>query len=227
MTKRKRGLKYPVAPDQIKNKRGDFQDSPSSLATLKFNRDRLSSEDLILWRKVASTVKPLDLDRYQSFEDLLVEDIRLPQKIPSIAAVTKRMRERQKMLSPPPTPLASSKNNPDTLDGSWDRRLSKGSVEPERSIDLHGYTMTSAHRVLEMALSKAIMQGIRVLLIITGRPPRRNDQGIITRGLIRGAIGDWLSFSPYASHIAAVRNAHPKHGGAGALYVILRRKREK
>ncbi|WP_367947133.1 Smr/MutS family protein [Sphingopyxis sp. BSNA05] len=45
------------------------------------------------------------------------------------------------------------------------------------------------------------------------------------RGAIRAAIADWLAASRHASHIATVRRAHPRHGGAGALYIILRRRR--
>jgi len=40
-------------------------------------------------------------------------------------------------------------------------------------------------------------------------------------------VGDWLAASRHAADIAAVRGAHPRHGGAGALYIILRRRRER
>lgn len=43
------------------------------------------------------------------------------------------------------------------------------------------------------------------------------------RGIIRASIADWLAASPVSSRIAAVRAAHPRHGGAGAIYVVLRR----
>ena len=62
---------------------------------------------------------------------------------------------------------------------------------------------------------------MRLLLLITGKP-RDAKSG---RGAIRAAVGDWLAASPYAGDIAAVRNAHPRHGGAGALYIVLRRRR--
>ena len=42
---------------------------------------------------------------------------------------------------------------------------------------------------------------------------------------IAAAIGDWLAGSRHAGRIAAVRGAHPRHGGAGALYIVLRRNR--
>ena len=40
---------------------------------------------------------------------------------------------------------------------------------------------------------------------------------------IRAAVHDWLAVSRHAGRIAAVRGAHPRHGGGGSLYIILRR----
>ena len=50
-------------------------------------------------------------------------------------------------------------------------------------------------------------------------------EGPAKRGAIRAAVGDWLHASRHAGSIAAVRGAHPRHGGAGALYIVLRRRR--
>jgi DNA-nicking Smr family endonuclease len=108
------------------------------------------------------------------------------------------------------------------LDGGWDRRLRQGSVAPERTIDLHGHTLLSAQSALEHALARAVADDVRVLLVITGKPPKPDARG---RGLIRASIGDWLGTSGFRDRIAAVRHAHPRHGGNGALYVILRRRR--
>jgi DNA-nicking Smr family endonuclease len=93
---------------------------------------------------------------------------------------------------------------------------------PDRTIDLHGHTLASAHHALEHALARAIADDVRVLLVITGKPPKPDTK---VRGLIRANIGDWLGTSGYRDRIAAVRHAHPRHGGTGALYLILRRKR--
>ncbi|MEP6339387.1 Smr/MutS family protein [Parasphingorhabdus sp.] len=112
------------------------------------------------------------------------------------------------------------------LDGHWDRRLNKGVVQPDVTIDLHGYTLSSAHGRLDSALELSIAAGHRAILLITGKArsdeQRRREGG---RGAIRAAISDWLAASRHASHIAAVRRAHPRHGGTGALYIILRRRR--
>ncbi|MEG3180637.1 Smr/MutS family protein [Sphingomonas sp. LT1P40] len=119
---------------------------------------------------------------------------------------------------PPPPPA-------DTLDGGWDRRLSRGLVAPDSSIDLHGHNLTSAHALLDHGLDAAIRRGDRLLLLITGNPPRAESERPHARGAIRAAVGDWIGASRHAGQIAAVRNAHPRHGGKGALYIVLRRQR--
>jgi DNA-nicking Smr family endonuclease len=110
-----------------------------------------------------------------------------------------------------------------TLDGGWDRKLSRGVVEPDCTIDLHGHTLDTAYRLLDGALAQAIAAGDRVILLVTGRPPRTGSERPHGRGAIRAAVGDWLNGSRHSGAIAAVRGAHPRHGGAGALYIVLRR----
>lgn len=113
-----------------------------------------------------------------------------------------------------------------TLDGSWDKRISTGRVEPDMTIDLHGETLASAHARLNRSLDFAVRTGARIILLITGKPARDNPRMPPTsRGVIRASVGDWLAASTHAGRIAAIRTAHPRHGGAGALYVILRRER--
>lgn len=111
-----------------------------------------------------------------------------------------------------------------TLDGSWDRRLSRGLAQPDSSLDLHGHTLHSAHQLLDQGLERALARGDRVLLLVTGKPPRPESERPHARGAIRAAVADWLAQSRFADRIAAVRNAHPRHGGAGALYIVLRRR---
>jgi DNA-nicking Smr family endonuclease len=118
-------------------------------------------------------------------------------------------------VTPAPRPAGG------TLDGSWDRKLTKGDVSPDRVIDLHGHTLDRAWDAIDLGLDRAISAGERVVLLITGHAPRGEPP--IERGKIRAAVHDWLAVSRHARRIAAVRSAHPRHGGRGSLYVILRR----
>jgi DNA-nicking Smr family endonuclease len=108
-----------------------------------------------------------------------------------------------------------------TLDGSWDKRLRSGRLEPDRVLDLHGHTLDWAWQAIDRTLERAISSGERVLLLITGH--ERRGEPPLKRGRIRAAVHDWLAVSRHASRIAAVRSAHPRHGGGGSLYIILRK----
>ena len=173
---------------------------------------RLSAEERALWARVAATVKPI--------AGKSADAVEMPADVLSSAPVKRRPIARA-LPQPKPARL-NEPAPPETLDGGWDRRLRKGVVSPDRTIDLHGHTLATASNALEHALARAVADDIRVLLVITGKPPKPDTKG---RGLIRAAIGSWLGSSGYRDRIAAVRNAHPRHGGTGALYVILRRKR--
>jgi len=172
---------------------------------------RLSAEERALWARVAATVTPMP-GKSADPSDVPLSGLPPPIKRKPVA----------RSLPQPKAPRLNEPAPPDTLDGGWDRRLRKGGVSPDRTIDLHGHTLATAAGALEHALARAVMDDVRVLLVITGKPPKPDVKG---RGLIRGAIGTWLGSSGYRDRIAAVRNAHPRHGGTGALYVILRRKR--
>lgn len=184
----------------------------------------LDAEERALWRKVIATVRPIDPARLtralaETVDATAGKGSPLPAGKPARPArpvpTVPESAQPGRMIRPP-------EPAPDTLDGGWDRRLRRGIVAPDRTIDLHGHTLTSAHAALDAALASAIAADARLLLVVTGRAPRPGSPG---RGLIRAAIGDWLGASGWSSRIAAVRNAHPRHGGAGALYVILRRRR--
>ncbi len=109
------------------------------------------------------------------------------------------------------------------LDSHWERRFSKGVVIPDISIDLHGAGLQSAYDRLDGALEQARAQRLRVILLITGRQRHYDRASGEGRGGIRAVMSDWLSASRHSDYIASVRQAHPRHGGKGALYIILRK----
>jgi DNA-nicking Smr family endonuclease len=109
-----------------------------------------------------------------------------------------------------------------TLDGSWDKKLRSGDVQPDRIIDLHGMNLHAAWGAIDRGIDHADARGDRVILHNTGH--QRSGEPPIERGRIRAAVHDWLAASRHASDIAAVRGAHRRHGGGGSLYLILRRK---
>ena len=173
------------------------------------SRRSLSPEDEALWRQVSATVRALPG--------------RVAQVLSVGTAPARAAAPARTLPSAVPVPRAPVRGPGETLDRSWDRRLATGTISPDRTLDLHGHTLATAHAALDAGLERAIRSGDRVVLLVTGRPPRRDSERPHARGAIRGHIADWIALSRHAGRIAAVRPAHPRHGGQGALYVILRR----
>src|SRR5205085_9005556 len=84
-----------------------------------------------------------------------------------------------------------------TLDGSWDKKLRSGSVQPDRILDLHGMTLDRAWQAIDRALDQAIARGERTLVLITGH--HRPGEPPVQRGKIRAAVHDWLAASRHAA----------------------------
>lgn len=174
----------------------------------------LTPEEAVLWRRVMATVRP-----YASRPELdAAEHPQAPQAAVAVAAAA---RPRPSSRLAPVQKAAPGVS----LDASWDRKLASGIVRPDSVIDLHGHTLDTAYAALDAGLERAIAGGDRILLLVTGKPPAAASERPHLRGRIRAAIGDWLAASRHAAKIAAVRNAHPRHGGAGALYIVIRRAR--
>ena len=172
---------------------------------------KLAPDEALLWAKVTASIRPLSRDRPAA-----TAETHQPAPVAPKPTAPARLPPTPVKRAPPPPPRPGI-----TLDGSWDRKLGKGAVTPDRVLDLHGHSLDSAWRAIDQALDRAIDAGERVLLLVTGH--ERPGAPPIERGKIRAAVHDWLAVSRHARRIAAVRAAHPRHGGGGSLYIILRR----
>ena len=169
----------------------------------------LDPDEQALWGRVTATIRPLSRD-VRDIPQATEKPAEAPSKLSPTAA------RHSAPIVPPARPRPGS-----TLDGSWDRRLNSGSVEPDRVIDLHGHSLVRAWTAIDRGLDEAIARGDRVVLLITGHA--RSGEPPVKRGRIRAAVHDWLAASRHAAKIAAVRGAHRRHGGGGSLYIVLRR----
>jgi DNA-nicking Smr family endonuclease len=175
----------------------------------------LSAEDAALWRRVTATVKPLHRPVAE-----------VTAAAPPVAVPDPPAKPQGRV--PPPSPSTAKPEPPPVpgLDGSWERKLAKASIRPDFTLDLHGHTLEQAHRQLDHGLTQAKGMGARMVLLITGKPRPADpaDRGH-KRGAIRAKVLDWLAAGPHAGDIAAIRQAHRRHGGDGALYLVLKRRR--
>ena len=182
-------------------------------------RRSLSRDEARLWAAVAQTVRPMPGKQ----EPLIGQAATAPLP-PKKAPKASRPVSAARLTAPSPTPAVNRPIDAHGLDATWERKLAKALVHPDFTLDLHGHSLEAAHARLDAGLGQASTMGARLVLVITGRsrPVEAADRGE-RRGAIRAKVIDWLALGPHGSRIAAVRPAHRRHGGAGALYVILRR----
>jgi DNA-nicking Smr family endonuclease len=116
---------------------------------------------------------------------------------------------------------------PSGVNGATQDRLRRGLIEPDARIDLHGMTQGAAHRALFTWLAAAHARGCRLALVVTGKGNPKNDENapwmMSAHGVLKQMVPRWLNEPGLAALIASVQPAHTKHGGAGALYVYLRK----
>jgi DNA-nicking Smr family endonuclease len=117
-----------------------------------------------------------------------------------------------------PRGRALDPERPIDLDRRTWLRLKRGQVELEQTLDLHGQTQEQAHRRLRAFVADAQTSGSRCVLVVTGK-------GLETGGTLRHMVPRWLNEEPNRARVVAYCPAQPRHGGSGALYVLLRRRR--
>ena len=144
-------------------------------------------------------------------------------------------RFRPGEAAPPPSaridrgtdPAVRLAAQPAAMDQRRYQRLRRGKLEPEARLDLHGMTLARAHGALRGFILRAEGAGLRVLLVITGKGRGADAERPLFEapGALRHQVPDWLATMPLAEFVLQILPAHRSHGGSGAYYVVLRRRR--
>jgi DNA-nicking Smr family endonuclease len=103
-------------------------------------------------------------------------------------------------------------------------RLRRGRLPVEARLDLHGHTQDQAHAALDHFLGEAQARGLRCVLVITGKGTT-TGAAVGAGGVLRGQVPRWLNEPGNRARVLAFDYAQPKHGGLGALYVLMRRRK--
>ena len=176
---------------------------------------QLSSEERRLWSHVARHVKPM--------KGKALPPEPQPEENPDAAPL--------QIGSPPPSPSPVPPHKPSLPPlAPVERRtllaLRRGRKEVDSVIDLHGMRQEAAHGALLNFLHRAQGSGHAVVLVITGKGGAAAGMGIFEeRGVLRRMVPHWLRLPDVRSLVVGFEEASPQHGGSGALYVRLRRKR--
>ena len=185
----------------------------------------LTAEEEAAWVHLASSVEPMDGRKLPT--------LRQTSATPNSAtkAPPKFVKPAKPKTPPKNVPIPQSPRPPRrighaSLDSHWDKKLKSGTIAPDYTLDLHDHFVDAAYERLDRGMRQAKAMDARLVLVITGRPrPVEAADRSAKRGVIRAKILDWLAAGDHADAIAAVRKAHRKHGGEGALYIVLRRNR--
>ena len=190
----------------------------------------LSEPEQRAWARLAASVTPMPGKK----APLVAEPAESPQNRVSKAAPKSPPKpklptaaKRPLMRADSPLAVNAPVKRPmggNQLDGSWNRKLKSGQIAPDYTLDLHDHNLDRAYDRIMSGLDQARMMGARVVLVVAGRErPVDPADRASKRGAIRAKLLDWLAVSRHADVIAAVRRAHIRHGGEGALYLVLKR----
>ena len=193
----------------------------------------LTPEEAALWRKVTERTDPLHPDRPASAPRARpsISEMLRPTQIDPPALPSFRIGERHTDTALPHnlSPGLSDRlsQQPVKMDRKGFTQLKRGKMKPEARIDLHGMTLARAHPVLNDFIFDAHARGLRLVLVITGKGKDRDEPGPIPtrRGVLKHQVPHWLTTPPLSLMVLQVAEAHLKHGGTGAYYVYLRRRR--
>lgn len=165
----------------------------------------LSDDDRILWNKVARSATPL---RGKAPLDSDPEPAQAEQPVVPAAVFSD--------IAPPPPSKTHKVGR--HLDRPTHDKLAKGRLDIEAKVDLHGLTQSEAHGLLLSFLHRAHASGIRYVLVVTGKGSTSKGDGVLRR-----VVPEWLATPAFRSVVSSHDSAARHHGGAGALYIRLRR----
>lgn len=198
-------------------------------------RKDLSTEDRQIWSKVAATLTPLKTTRPLEPDPDLEHELSLAEEMARAGiamthagqdAGTPETAIRSPAQPKGPPPLAP-------LERRVRQKLVRGIRSFDARIDLHGMTQHEAHDQLRGFLHVAYQRGHVIVLVITGKGGRSGrDSGsgrgapyMDERGILRRVVPQWLAMADLRHIVLGFEEAHLTHGGSGALYVRLRKRK--
>ncbi len=178
--------------------------------------DNAGDDDTAVWKRLTSGVKA-----YRSDPPAPIRPKPSPPapRRRKVTAMPPAITAPAAAKPAPPDPVDLRAGEHAGIDKATRRRLAQGQITIEARLDLHGATAAQAERRLSGFIDSAVRQGSRCVLVITGK-------GVEGTGVLRRLVPQWLKAPPLAPFVLAISAARPGDGGDGALYVLLRRRRQ-
>jgi len=174
------------------------------------------AHDDALWEAVKKTIKPLQKPSAKSLVES--KDGQKP-----ILARPQKSKPPVRIPSLPTRPSTPALPPLSSIDRRARQKIARGRVEIDARLDLHGMKQNEARERLSAFLQRAQAHGKSLVLVITGKGTAAPEGA--ERGVLRRAVPLWLALPEFRSLVIGFEEAAPAHGGAGALYVRIRRNR--
>ena len=190
----------------------------------------VSQEDLEVWKKITIQLKrnkPEVLIKKNISGLKIKKSSKSLPKAPELKPfiIGEKVLEKEKIILP--NFHEDNKINSPNMDKKNFKKLVKGKMEIEGTIDLHGLTADQAKIKLITFINHSYSLGKRLIIVITGKGKHKGFDEFQRpiNGVLRQNLPEWLSGPSVSNKVLQVTQAQPKHGGAGAFYVYLRRQR--
>jgi len=166
-------------------------------------------DDKDLWEQTVQKIKPLGARKTQTKSPIIesTPELQPEAKVPKLVRST--------------TERALRVDAREGIDKNQRRKMDRGDILIEDIVDLHGLTRLEASTVLDQFIEKAYSEGKRMLLVITGKGYKSK----YNKSVLKQELPSWLNRENLQGKILRFSTAQPKHGGDGAFYVLLKRKR--
>ena len=184
-------------------------------------RRSLSDEERALWTGIARSIKPLRPSHRAAEVSEPTQSAKVPIKVPAKSLAKAETSVPPREARPENVP---EKKTPALapLGRRLKQRVARGREPIDARLDLHGFTQTQAHAALLRFLRRAQADGVRMVLVVTGKGTSKGGE-THERGVLKRQVPLWLALPEFRSLVVGFEDAHIGHGGAGALYVRLRR----
>lgn len=174
----------------------------------------LTPDEEDVWQETASLVTPLGARERQS---------KKTSKTKRVVSNNRPVRADMPQQHTPLPELSTGKYA--GVDSGTRERLRRGNYPIDARLDLHGYTQVEALEKITNFIHHHYLEQHRCLLVVTGKGSLGVDKTVPRRGILRESLPDWLAGEALRPYILAFDKAHIKHGGNGAYYVLLKRRR--
>jgi DNA-nicking Smr family endonuclease len=203
-------------------------------------KNKITKEDFILWKKITKNIQPIDNNsskkdhEFNDLEGLNSANNQQKQKLDSLASEKTNQiiekRSKSNLINTNKVSNSLKVNSEDVFTGihkRLDQKMTRGHVEIDATIDLHGLNQEQARLELNNFILRSKKNNFKIVLVITGKgnSPKTNSVYEVDkdqRGVLNKNLPLWLKKDEIRKNINGYRYASQKHGGQGAYYILLK-----